>query len=240
MAATLACGPDAALSHAAAGALWELRRSAAVLIDVTVPATARRKHPGLRVHTARGLHAEVTMHVGIPATTPARTILDLAATLQRRPLERVLDSAENARLTDVASLAALARAHAGHRGAGKLLATLTTHAPGTTLTRSGLEELFLAICRANGLPQPKVNHDLAGHERDFVFPAQRLVVEVDSWTYHRSRRAFETDRYRDAALLLAGYRTLRVTDTQLEHDPAGVAATVAAAYRGASATSSDA
>jgi very-short-patch-repair endonuclease len=240
MAAVLACGPGAVLSHASAAALWGLRPSAAVTVDVTVPRTgSRARRPRLRIHRPLAV-PDSTTHDGIPVTTPARTILDLAATLQRRPLERLLDQAENARLTDVASLAALARAHAGHRGARKLLATLTTHAPGTTLTRSGLEELFLAICRANGLPQPKVNHDLAGHERDFVFPAQLLVVEVDSWTYNRSRRAFETDRYRDAALLLAGYRTLRVTDTQLEHDPAGVAATVAAAYRGASATSSDA
>jgi hypothetical protein len=226
MAATLACGPDAALSHAAAGALWELRRSAAVLIDVTVPATARRKHPGLRVHTARGLHAEVTMHVGIPVTTPARTILDLAATLQRRPLERVLDSAENARLTDVASLEALARAHTGHRGASRLLAALDAHEPGTTLTRSVLEERFLALCRDHGLPRPLVNHDVAGRERDFVFPAQRLVVETDSWQHHHSRAAFEDDRRRDAILLRAGYRTLRVTHHQLTHDPHDVALTL--------------
>jgi hypothetical protein len=89
---------------------------------------------------------------------------------------------------------------------------------------SGLEERFLAICRTHGLPQPKVNDDLAGKERDFVFPDHRLVVEVDSWTYHRRRRAFETDRDRDQTLLVAGYRTLRVTDTQLELDPHGVGA----------------
>jgi very-short-patch-repair endonuclease/predicted transcriptional regulator of viral defense system len=233
MAAVLACGPAAALSHASAGALWELRASAAVIVDVTVPRTGSRKRPGLRIHRPRTIGSdEIATHDGIPVTTPARTILDLAATLQRRPLERLLDSAENARLTDVASLDALARAHAGHRGASRLLEALSTHVPGTTVTRSDLEERFLALCRQSGLPGPQVNADVAGRERDFVFPEQRLVVEIDSWRYHRSRHAFEDDRYRDATLLLAGYRTLRVTDTQLEYEPHVVAATVRAALGG--------
>jgi very-short-patch-repair endonuclease len=112
--------------------------------------------------------------------------------------------------------------------------------PGTTLTRSGLEERFLAICRDHGLPKPLVNHSVEGFEVDFTFKEARLLVETDSWRYHRSREQFERDRHRDAAHARAGYRTLRFTDTQLEYDQAGVAATVVAAYRGASATSSGA
>jgi hypothetical protein len=181
-----------------------------------------------QTHRARRLADHVTTHLGIPVTTPARTILDLAAVLQRRPLERLLDQAEHARLTDIAALEALARAHTGHRGAGKLLATLSAHEPGSTGTRSGLEERFLALCQTHGLPRPLVNHDLAGKERDLIFPEHRLVVEIDSWTHHRSRHAFENDRYRDATLLGAGYRTLRFTDTQLEAEPRSVAATVRA------------
>jgi very-short-patch-repair endonuclease len=223
LAGVLACGPGAVLSHTAA-ALWGLRPSAAVVVDVTVPGTGSRKRQGLRVHRARSI--ESTMHERIPVTTAARTILDLAATLQRRPLERLLDQAENTRLTDVPSLAALARAHATHRAASKLLEALQDHTRGTTKTRSGLEERFLALCRRNGLPQPRVNHHVEGRERDFVFPDQRLVIEIDSFAHHRSRRAFEDDRYRDASLLRAGYRTLRVTDTQLEHAPHDVVATL--------------
>jgi predicted transcriptional regulator of viral defense system len=120
MAATLACGPGAALSHASAAALWELRASAARIVDVTVPGAGSRTRRGLRIHRARDLTGETTTHDGIPVTTPARTILDLAATLQRRPLERLLDQAENTRLTHVAALDALARAHPGHHGASKL------------------------------------------------------------------------------------------------------------------------
>jgi hypothetical protein len=231
MAAVLAAGPNAVLSHAAAGALWELRASGAVIIDVTVRGPGSRKRHGLRIHRARDLTGETTTHERIPVTTPERTILDLAATLHSRPLERLLDQAENTRLTDVPALVALARAHTGHRGASRLLKTLDAHEPGTTLTRSELEERFLSICRAHGFPHPLVNHDLAGKEREFVFPEQRLVVEIDSWTHHRSRRAFETDRYRDQTLLVAGYRTVRITDTQLEYDPPGVAATLSAILR---------
>jgi very-short-patch-repair endonuclease len=229
MAAVLAAGPHAVLSHASAAALWELRASAAVIVDVTIAGGGSRKRPRLRIHRARDLTGQTTTHDGIRVTTPARTILDLAATLQRRPLERLLDQAESARLTDIASLAALARAHAGHRGAGKLLATLTTHAPGTTLTKSELEERFLTLCRDHGLPQPLVNHDIEGFEVDFSFPQARLLVEADSWRWHRSREAFERDRHRDAAHARAGYRTLRFTHIQISTDPNTVAQTVRAA-----------
>jgi very-short-patch-repair endonuclease len=230
MAAVLAGGPGAVLSHAAAGALWELRASAATRTDITVRRTGRGTRPGLRIHRPRQLSStEVTTHLGIPVTTPARTILDLAATLQRRPLERLLDQAENARLTDVACLAALARAHPGHRGAGRLLRALSRHTPGTTLTRSEREERFLALCRAHGLPQPRVNEYVEGFEVDFSFLDARLLVETDSWTWHRSREAFERDRHRDAAHTRAGYSTLRFTHRQLTHEPAAVAATLRAA-----------
>jgi hypothetical protein len=187
---------------------------------------------GLRIHRARDLTGQTTTHDGIPVTTPARTILDLAATLQRRPLERLLDQAENTRLTDVPSLEALARAHAGHRGASQLLQTLDAHEPGTTLTRSVLEELFLALCHDHGLPRPAVNAAVVGPEVDFVFTEQRVLVETDSWRWHKTRDAFERDRQRDALHARAGYRTLRFTHLQLTSEPQTVAATLRAALSG--------
>jgi hypothetical protein len=227
LAAVFACGPGAVLSHASAAALWGLRPSAAVIVDVTVPGTGgRRPKRGIRIHRARTL--ETTTQEAIPVTTPDRTILDLAAALQRRPLERLLDHAQNARITHVAALDALARAHTGHHGAPRLLAALHDHTPGTTLTRSELEERFLALCRANGLPKPHVNHFVEAKERDFVFP----VIETDSWTHHRTRRAFEDDRHRDQLLARAGWRTLRFTHRQIADDPAAVAATVRALLAG--------
>jgi predicted transcriptional regulator of viral defense system len=230
MAAVLACGPRAVLSHASAAALWELRAGAAARTDVTVPGTGgRRERPRVRIHRARDLDGQTTTNDGIPVTTPERTILDLAATLQRRRLERLVDRAETARLTDVASLDALARAQDRHRGAAKLRAALGTHTPGTTLTRSGLEERFLALCRDSGLPQPLVNETVAGLEVDFFFVDARLVIEADSWQHHRTRSAFERDRRRDATLARAGYRTLRMTHAQLTDEPGVVVDTLISA-----------
>jgi very-short-patch-repair endonuclease len=162
-------------------------------------------------------------------TTPARTLLDLAATLRERELHRALDQAEVRELTDYRALAATAGAHAGHRGAAKLERALAEHYAGTTLTRSELEERFLALCRAHGLPRPAVNAHVGTLEVDFLFPRARVVVETDGWRFHGHRAAFERDRRRDAELTRAGYRALRFTHRQIVTEPGAVAATVAAA-----------
>ncbi len=232
VAAVLAGGEGAVLSHASAAALWGMRSSDAERIDITVRRSGREKRSGLRIHRPRTLRPdEVTTHEGVPVTTPARTILDLAAMLGRRPLERVLDRTELLELADYPALHHIARAHPGHRGAHKLRTALATHNAGTTLTRSHLEERFLTLCREHGLPAPLVNSWPSGKEVDFRFPGHALIVEADSWTHHRSREAFENDRARDALHTRAGYRTLRFTHRQLADDPAAVAATVAAALR---------
>jgi predicted transcriptional regulator of viral defense system len=229
MAAVLACGPGAALSHGSAAALWELRPSA-TSIDVTVRTTARRKRAALAIHRSRNLPAEeVTVHHGIPVTTPARTLLDLAATLDRRPLERALDHAEVQQLTDYPALDALARAHPSHRGASKLRRALTTHNAGTTLTKGKLEERFLALCDDHALPRPHCNAWVEGLEVDFLFKDRRVIVETDSWRHHRTREAFERDRHRDAVHTSAGYRTLRFTHRQLTGEPRAVAEALRAA-----------
>jgi hypothetical protein len=232
MAAVLAGGPGAVLSHASAAALWEMRRTAPSSVDVSVRRSGRTKRPGLRLHWPRTLHAsEVTTHDGIPTTTPARTILDLAATLQPHRLERLLDQAEILELTDYPALDAIARAHPGHRGAKRLKQTVKQYEAGATLKRSDLERLFLTLCDKHGLPTPSVNHSPAGKEVDFLFAPQRLIVEADSWRFHKTRQAFERDRHRDAMHLRAGYRTLRVTDRQLERNANDVAKTIAAALK---------
>jgi very-short-patch-repair endonuclease len=227
LAAVLACGRDAVLSHASAAELWGLRRSGATVIDVSVPTAGGRSRPRLRIHRVPSLHAsDCDVHRGIPVTSPARTLLDLAAVLDTRGLERALDRAEQLELTDYPALEALARARPGHHGAGELRRALGTHEAGTTLTKSELEELFLALCRRHGLPKPRVNSWLEAKQVDFLFPGHRLIVETDSWMHHRSREAFENDRARDALMARAGYRTLRFTYRQIERDPASVAATL--------------
>jgi very-short-patch-repair endonuclease len=122
----------------------------------------------------------------------------------------------------------MARAHPSHRGARRLRATLETHHAGTNLTRSDLEILFRELCRTHGLPAPKVNHRVVGKEVDFLFEHARLVVEADSWRYHKTRHAFENDRARDVLLARAGYRTLRFTDRQIATEPDHVAAAIGA------------
>jgi very-short-patch-repair endonuclease len=225
MAAVLACGPEAALSHASAAALWGLQRGEPNIVDVTARRTGR-KRPGIRIHRPRR-PAETTTHEGIPVTTPARTILDLAATSTRSRLEHLLDQAEIRELTDYPSLDALARAHPGHHGAEKLKRTLHAYYAGTDLKRSDLEILFRQLCRDHHLPTPRINQPIAGKQVDFLFAEQRLIVETDSWRYHKTRRAFEDDRARDVLTTTAGYRTLRFTDRQLTRQPRRVASAIA-------------
>jgi very-short-patch-repair endonuclease len=226
MAAVLACGPDAALSHASAAALWALQRGEPAIVDVTARRTGR-KRPRIRIHRPR-LPAETTTRDAIPVTTPARTILDLAATLTQSRLEHLLDQAEIQELTDYPALDAIARAHPGHRGANRLQATLSTYYAGEQLTRSDLEILFKELCRTHDLPEPRINQPVAGKEVDFLFANERLIVEIDSWRYHKTRRAFEDDRARDVLTTAAGYRTLRFTDRQLTNQPHHVANAIAA------------
>ena len=227
MAAVLAAGPGAALSHASAAALWEIRPTSASRIDVAVRSTGGRgRRAGLRIHRAASLRDdELTEHQGIRVTTPARTLLDLAATLPRRALERALDQAEIHDLYDLASLDAMARAHQGERGARRLQRALDADGE-PTLTESELEELMVALCREHQLEQPTPQAWVAGLRVDFLFAASRLVVETDGYRYHRTRRAFERDRERDAILARAGFRTLRFTHRQLTREPAMVAATL--------------
>ena len=227
MAAVLAAGPGAALSHASAAALWEIRPTSATRIDVTVrSAGGRAKRPGLRIHRAASLRDdELTEHRGIRVTTVARTLLDLAATLPRRALERALDEAEILDLYDRTSLDAMARAHTGERGAAALQRAIDEDGD-LTLTDSELEELMLALCHQHDLGRPTPRAWVAGLRVDFLFAASRLVVETDGYRYHRTRRAFERDRERDAILARAGYRTLRFTHRQLTREPALVATTI--------------
>jgi len=228
MAAVLACGPSAVVSHYAAGSLLRLLESAVDIIDVTVPRTNRRR-PGIRVHRSRSLAAEdVCVHRGLPVTAPARTLLDLAEVATARDLERAFDEAVTKELTSHAALIAVVERSRGHRGTGKLRDLLTrTDEP--SLTRSEAEERFLALVREAGLPTPAVNVQMAGYLVDFLWRDQALVVEVDGYRFHSSRSAFERDRRRDADLNAAGFRVIRITWRQLVEEPLAVIARIARA-----------
>jgi very-short-patch-repair endonuclease len=225
LAAVVSCGPAAALSYFSAAVLWGLLREGGPRIDVTVPGGGgRRRRGAVIIHRSALPDSDVTVRDGIRVTTPARTLIDLADVLPRRRLERAFDEAAYLRL----NLGGL-RAIPGRRGRGVLQRVLEAHQPGSTRTRSALEERMLSLCRSFRLPTPEVNAVVDGYLVDFVWRDQRLIVETDGWQAHGTRTAFERDRRRDAALLAAGWRVLRITYRQLESDPAEVAARIRAA-----------
>ena len=213
MAATLATA--GVLSHATAAAAWDLRRRGTGAIHVTVQGN-RRRRDGVRIHRSRRLEPrDITTLRGIPFTTPVRTIIDLATTLEGRPLEQALDRAEQLRLVDFAELR--------HRPIPPALQAVLSLYSAATPTRSEMEERFLQLCDAHGLPRPGTNVVIEGYEVDFVWRDRRLIVEVDGYAYHRSPTAFETDRERDVVLAMAGWLVLRFTWTQLTTRPVWVA-----------------
>ena len=223
MAAVLACGPGAVVSHRTAGALLGVRNSSSALIEVTSPRSRGRARAGIRAHSGATLGPrDVTTVRGIPCTSLARTLLDLAEVLDPRQIERALEQAEVLRLLDVRAVEEVLGRAEGRRGAPLLAAALARFAPGSTVTRSELEERFLDLCRKASLPGPRVNHWIAlpggGVEADFAWVEHRLVVETDGHRVHGTRHSFEHDRRRDRRLLLAGWRVARVTWLQVERE----------------------
>jgi hypothetical protein len=226
LAAVLACGPGAALSHRSAAALWELRQSAAARIDVTVPRVSGVRSSGrILVHRPNRSTA-VTVRDRIPVTTPMQTLADLAELVTEPGLERALEAAEGLRLLDLRALQAL-----DGRGARRAAALAATH-DATTTVRSSLEARFLELCHAHGLPRPLVNARIEGVEVDFAWPAQMLIVETDGHRHHGTRAAFERDRARDARLTALGWRVVRITDRRLRDEPDSVAALLRALLEG--------
>jgi very-short-patch-repair endonuclease len=226
MAATLACGPEAVLSHHAAAALHGFGREAAV-IDVTVRSGQPRTRRGLRVHRAKLGDEDVTTREGIPVTTPARTITDLAKTTARRELGRAVEEALIQRCIDTDTLTRAVDEAAGRRGARALRATAQTRDP--QITRSEAERRLKRLIEQAGLERPETNRRVGGYEVDAVWRSRRLVVEVDGYAFHGGRAAFERDRRKDALLTASGWRVIRVTWRQLVDEPHLVVARVAAA-----------
>jgi len=221
LAAVMACGEGAVLSHRSAAALWGLHPSAATRTDVTVSHTSGvRSTARIAVHRSRrGI--ETTSREGIPVTTPMQTLADLATAVPRRQLEKACENAEAARLL------ALDELDDGHPGAKRLLEIVGEHDLGT-YTRSEIEDAFLELCDRYAIPRPLVNSRVEGFEVDFCWPADRLIVETDG-RHHTTRAAFENDRARDALLTSIGWRVMRFTRRQVRRASQEVAARVISA-----------
>ena len=223
MAGVLACGPGAALSHRSAAALHDLRRSDRRTVDVTVPRDAGRNRTEIHAHRSVLADADLVVVDGIPCTTVARTLLDLAEVVDRRGLERAVDRAEQMRLLDTTAIADVLARSPGRHGARPLRTILAGFDPERARTRSELERRFLRLCDRAGVPRPRVNHvvtiDGEPMEIDFAWPDRRLAVETDGHATHGTRQAFERDRRRDQRLKRAGWDTLRFTWRQVLKAP---------------------
>jgi hypothetical protein len=232
MAAVLACGPGAVLSHRSAADLQDLGRTDRATVDVTTPGQGGRKRSGIDAHGSLSLTAaDVTLVRGIPCTTVARTLLDLADVLDRRGLERAIERAEQLRLFDLKAVDHSLAGADGRKGAALLRAILARRSFHFAPARSELEERFLVLCREAGRPEPEVNAWIpfpegGGVEADFLWRDHRLVVETDGYETHGTRHAFERDRLRDQRLALAGYQVVRFTWRQVVHETGLVAAAV--------------
>jgi very-short-patch-repair endonuclease len=200
MAAVLACGEGAALSHQSAAAIWGFA-ARDELAHITITRDVRSR-PGIRVHRTASLNAVVRN--GMPLTDPARTLRDLQRTATAGEVERAREQAAILGLV------------------------LDDDDRFPEFTRSEGERRLKQLCRTAGLPLPQMNARVAGYEVDAYWPAHNLIVEIDGWRYHRTRSRFEADRRKDAALQVAGYRVVRITWRRLRYEPFSVSAQLGA------------
>ncbi len=226
MAAVLASGPGAVLSHRSAGQLWGVVPRTPVLPEVTRP-TKPWPRPRVIAHRALLPPDEVGVERRLPVTSVPRTLLDLAAVLTKRQLERALHEAEVGRLTDRLSLPDLLERYPRRRGVVNLRALLAAKTP-AGIAQSQIEELFVEFLDEHGLPRPRLNATLPIRGRllkpDCMWPAEGLIVELDGRAVHGTDHAFEGDRQRDRILLAEGWRSMRVTWLQLHRERSVIAA----------------
>jgi hypothetical protein len=242
MAAVLACGDGAVLSHRSAAALHGIRRTDRANAEVIAVGRSARKRAGIDIHRSTTLSpADTSIVNGIPCTTVARTLLDLAAVLPRRPVERAFDQAEMEGVLDLPAILEQLRRNPNHRGGLTVRGILAEHYIGKTPTANELEEAFFAICRRAEMPLPEVNQwvDLGDGEppikADFLWRRQRVIIETDGDRFHGTHQARERDPRRDQRALLAGWRTVRTTWRQVIHRPHELEATLPALLEAAAA-----
>lgn len=223
MAALLACGPEAMLSHGSAATLWQIAPERGA-VEISVPLAVVRARPGIVLHRRALASGEISQHEGLAVTTPVRTLIDLALELSRDRLEAAVNEADKRALVDPESLRKDLDRLVGWPGVGVLRATLDRRT--FRLTRSKLERLFLPMARRAGLPTPVTNTRVNGFVVDFHWPDLALVVETDGLRYHRTPAAQARDIVRDQAHHAAGLLPLRFTHAQVTFESAYVQRTL--------------
>jgi Protein of unknown function (DUF559) len=218
MAAILYCGDGAVLSHDSAAALLGIGFEESGRVEVSVRSSALRRHPELRVHRRPTLRGdEVGSSDRVPVTSPAQTIIDLAARHDRITVERMVDEADRLDLITPPKLRDELAHHGGEPGVARLRTWLDRRT--FRLTRSRLERFFLPIAKDIGLPVPETKVWVNGFEVDFLWPDLRLVVETDSLRHHRTPAQQARDHLRDQAHAAAGFTPLRFTHEQVRYEP---------------------
>ena len=235
LAAALACGHEAVISHRSAGGLLGLLDKGPAVIDVIAPPSRGRAIDGIRFHRVRAPRREEAGTVeGIPCTSPARTLVDLAGTVGDRTLRSCFERAAQRKLLDIPAIEA--SMDPGRRGNPSLRRLIDEWRKAATVARKGklkspLEAKVLPLLLHRNLPAPLLNAPTkipnGRIEVDFLWPHHRFVVEADSRAFHTTPIAFERDRWRDRELLRAGYTTLRVTHQEAERESPAVAAAIA-------------
>jgi hypothetical protein len=213
MAAVLACGPGAVLSHFSAGHHWHMCGSYGPIEVLRQSGGCRPKgHRRVRLHQTRRLHAyEVTIERGIPVATMERVLLDLAGRTDAKRLERIFVQAYKSGAISWLRLARIIKRRRGCKGVGRLRLIAQEVDPQVLETKSVPEVDFFVLCREVNLPAPSVNVLVEGHLVDFLWPEQKAIVETDSWSHHGDRTTFESDHRRDVDLIAAGYDVHRTT-----------------------------
>jgi very-short-patch-repair endonuclease len=232
MAAVLACGPDAVLSHGSAAYLWGIVENWEPPIDVTAPNRRGRSPEGVAAHRDGSLQPiDKTSLYGIPCSTVARTLLDVAAVAPEWEVRKAVAEAEVLRILDKPRLRALLKRSRRRRGVARLRLILDTIHPQTKRTRSELERLFLEMCARTTLPEPEVNVWLSApdgkrYQADFLWRDNRLIIEADSRRFHDTDSAFVSNRKRQQQLELAGWRVSPCTWEEVEQEPRRLALTI--------------
>jgi very-short-patch-repair endonuclease len=224
LAAVLAVGADALVSHRAGLALWDLRRSESGLIDVTVPGSSGKPGPkGVRVHTTLSMCPhDVAVIDGIPVTSLAWTVIDYAGIADQRQVRLVLEALERRRIYIGRELDELLERTPNRKGARTTRAAIAEIAGPAPWHQSVLEETFHELIRASDLPDYEANVFVEGELVDALWRQERVIVELDGFAFHKSRAQFEADRRRDAKLTVAGYKVLRITQQRLQNEPEAV------------------
>lgn len=221
LAAVLAYGDTALLSHRSAAALWGIEKPGSHAVDVTAPKGRQGVHrrPRIWIHRGRLDPDDRAVRDDIPVTTVARSLFDLAEIVSMRRFESAWEEADRLNLLDLRVIELVCERGYGRR-ALKPVRRLLAETRAAEDTRSPLEDEFAKFCRVHRLPMPSFNAMALDFQVDALWQLQRVAAELDSWEFHSHRAAFERDRARDSALQAAGYRTMRITDRRLHHEPA--------------------